>query len=974
MFFSSKNDGRFSRTLLRGASLSALAMAFAGQAHAQDATAANAAATETVTVTATGTLVKGVAPVGANVATYDASEIQSTGALTTDQVLGNIPLIANAFNTNTVSPTAGNIGGVRPSIRYVPSTAITGGATTLILMDGHNMVGVSGLATAPDPGLIPAIALGQVDVLPDGASSMYGGNAVTGVINFITRNDFSGFEGNVALGHADGYNALDLSAIAGTQWNSGGAFVAVDYRKNSFLMAKERNWTRMDLTSIGGRDSRGTACALPNITALGVSGPSNYAQTGYADPNTPGSLAANVSGPYPGLNSVTNAGSINRCDTNQNVSMFPREDQSSVLGALHQEIMPGVVFSAKLLYSSRFDTQRNNAPTATGTIDNTNPYFQSLNGETSQTVQFSFAPFLGQNYYDNTSLVQVFQFTPDLTVDLPFGDWTADLLGNIGRSNSYAITPLDVNNTLLNNSLRQQNLGGVESPALTGNSINGNAFDPYDITATNPTLVQSILDDGGLQKAIQHQNQVQLSANGSIFTLPWGGVVKGALGAKYDWEDYVARWSVNSPIGSFPNAIVPLGEQSVWKGIHRSISSGFGELEVPLVSPENNVPLVKSFSLDISGRIDSYSDFGTAKTYKLGASWDPIDELTIRGTRGTSYDAPSLADTLGPDGRYGLTFYTSTPNALVPPGTSTADALRPSIFVPGGNPNLGPENGTTWSLGFDLHPHKIGDFDLTGFDFSLTRWHIFIEHQIGLLGNSIIFQVPSYSQFYIINPTLAQVEAYGPPSGGPYTTCIGCLGNGIASAYAPGQQTPYILYDARRNNLGNAKQDGYDFSLSYTHDVGFAVATFGASGTASLQNVTQGGSGLAWTSIQATGVPLYQLYSYIQLDAGPVSGRFSVQQSPGFNVPTNVQSYTLYHQTHVPSFHPFNLYMSYDLDNAFSWSKGAAISLTINNIFDSQPPLYLAGGGVVPGNGGTTIAANGTTLGRYFLLNLRKSF
>ena len=143
---------------------------------------------------------KGVAPVGADVATYDASQIQSTGALTTDQVLGNIPLIANAFNTNTVSPTAGNIGGVRPSIRYVPSTAITGGATTLVLLDGHNMVGVSGLATAPDPGLIPAIALKQVDVLPDGASSVYGANAVTGVINFITRNDFTGLESNISIG------------------------------------------------------------------------------------------------------------------------------------------------------------------------------------------------------------------------------------------------------------------------------------------------------------------------------------------------------------------------------------------------------------------------------------------------------------------------------------------------------------------------------------------------------------------------------------------------------------------------------------------------------------------------------------------------------------------------------------------------------------------------------------------------------
>ncbi len=206
MFFSSKSYAPLSKKLMYGVSLGAIASLMAGPAMAQNTSQQNQAQDiESVTVTATGTLVKGITPVGANVATYDQAEIKSTGALTTDQLLGNIPLIANAFNTNNVSPTAGNIGGVRPSIRYNPSTAITGGAATLILMDGHNFVGVSGLATAPDPGLIPAIALKQVDVLPDGASAVYGANAVTGVINFITREDFAGFEANLALGHADSY-------------------------------------------------------------------------------------------------------------------------------------------------------------------------------------------------------------------------------------------------------------------------------------------------------------------------------------------------------------------------------------------------------------------------------------------------------------------------------------------------------------------------------------------------------------------------------------------------------------------------------------------------------------------------------------------------------------------------------------------------------------------------------------------------
>jgi iron complex outermembrane receptor protein len=961
MFFNLNANTPLCRKLLYGSSLGAMLVASHAVAQEQQA----APATESVEVTATGTLVRGVAPAGADVVTLNTDDIRATGALTTDQILNDIPLISNAFNTNTVAPTAGNIGGVRPSIRYLPSTAITGGATTLVLLDGHNLAGVSGLATAPDPGLIPAIALKRVDVLPDGASSLYGANAVTGVINFVTRDDFTGFETNLALGNATGYNTFDASALAGYDWASGGAFVAVEYRANSMQLERDRPFTMMNLVSIGGRDSRGTACPLPNITA----GANNWAQTGYAA-NTPGSLAANVTGPFGGLNSITNAGSFNRCDTNQNASLFPMENQPSLFAGFHQEIAPGIEFSAKLLMSTRFDSQQNTIPSATGTIDSSNPYFQSLHGETQQTVQFDFSPVLGANHYEVTNYVQVMQFNPELNFQLPFGDWVGDLLGDYSRSFSNFIQPVGVNTTLLNNSLRQTTVGGITSPALTANSVNGNAFDPYNVALTNPTLISNILDDGSYEKAIQHQLQAQLTFNGTLFTLPWGNAIKAAIGGKYDWEDYVPRWSVNNSTGNFPNAIVPVGEQSVWESTHRTIGSGFGEIVAPLVTPENNIKLIHALQVDVSGRIDGYNDFGTADTYKIGVSYDPIEELTIKGTRGTSYDAPSLADTLGPDGRVIYTPQRTSPNAIVPPGTTAAQALAPSILVPGGNPNLGPENGTTWSLGADFHPKDLGGLDLSGLDISITRWHIFIEHQIGLapFSSNLLFQVPAYSKFYIINPTQAQVQSYG------YSTCIGCTGAGIPSIYAPGQTQPYILYDARRNNLGNAKMDGYDFNLTYSHDIGFAALTTSLQGTYNIQNVTQGATGQPWTSIQASGVPLYQAYAYLQLNEGPFEQRLAVQYSPGFNDNPASQSFLLYNQAHIGAFHPINLYLSYDLSDVFSWSHGANVSMTVNNLFDEQPPLYLAGGSAVPSNGGTTIAANGTTLGRYFLLDLSKSF
>ena len=195
----------FVKKLLCGASLGALATVLAGQAQAQ------VAATEEDTVTATGTSIKGIAPGGTNLITVDANTIRATGAITTQEILSQIPQLANTFNTQTVAPTAINIGGVRPSIRYNPAQTILGNSSTLLLLDGHNMVGVSGLATTPDAGVIPTIVLRQVDVLPDGASSIYGANAIAGVINFVTLDTYQGFRANVSVGMADGYSAFNAA-------------------------------------------------------------------------------------------------------------------------------------------------------------------------------------------------------------------------------------------------------------------------------------------------------------------------------------------------------------------------------------------------------------------------------------------------------------------------------------------------------------------------------------------------------------------------------------------------------------------------------------------------------------------------------------------------------------------------------------------------------------------------------------------
>ena len=965
MVFNANVNVRVVKKLLCGASLSVLASVIGAQA--QEA----APETENVTVTATGTSIKGIAPVGTNLITVDANTIKATGAVTTEEILGQIPQLANTFNTQAVSPTAINIGGVRPSIRYNPAQTILGTSSTLLLLDGHNMVGVSGLATTPDAGVIPTIVLRQVDVLPDGASSIYGANAIAGVINFVTRETFQGFQANVSAGVADGYSAFNAAVMAGTDWGDGGVYMAFEHKENTYLMAKDRSYTKMDLTGIGGRDSRGTSCDLANITAPGGL---NYALTSNTVSGAPGSLKAAASGPFGGLNAQTNAGSLNRCDTNSYASLFPREEQNSFFGQFHQRIMPGVEFSTKFLWSTRLDSAMNPELSATNiAIDTTNPYFQSINGETTQNVSFAFGPFAGSQSITDYNNIQVFMVTPKLTVDLPFGDWQATATFNYGRSNSTGFNR-SVNTALLSQSMRRVTVAGVLSPALVASSsLSGNAVDPYNLTAGNPLLIDNILNTGSYGKAIQHQIQYGASANGSLFELP-GGSVKASLGAQWAFEDYVANWNTNWPIGTLSGPPAPGAQMAVARP-HRITNTGFAEINVPIVGKDNELPFVHALTFNASGRLDSYSDFGNTANYKLGVTYEPFAALTIRATNGTSFDAPSLADTSAPDTRFTYTAQRAAANTNVPAGTSAADALRPSISSPGGNPLLGPETGRTWSIGGDFHPTTELGVDLTGLDVSITAFHTKFEHQQGLiLNNPQVLFSGSYNQYYILNPTLAQIQARYATAG---IAATGFPGPDLASAFnTPGVNQPYIFYDLRRNNLGEALIEGLDIALNYTTDIeGFGNLSGGFSATINSTNTNTPAPGLAPINLVQYSVPLSAETAFVAAVVGPVTGRVTVNYSPGFNVsPVLNQALSLYGQQRISSFHPVNLYVGYDMSGLASWLRDSEASITMNNVGDDSPPIYLSGGAQKPNNGGAYIVANGSTLGRYTVFSLRKTF
>ena len=929
--------------------------------------AQGAAPVESVTVT--GTLIKGINPVGTSAITVDAGDIAATGQVTMDRILETVPQVSNVFNTVPVSGTndVGTSRGVVPRIRNLN---VSGGANiTLLLVNGHNMVGVGSLNTTSDLSEVPSLVIQRVDVVADGGSSLYGSDAVTGTINIITRKSYEGFQTQGSFGYADGgYSAYNLGAMAGHSWGSGNAYLAYQYTYNNYQMSTGRPYEGQDLIPLGGTiDNRTSPCALANVTAGGV----GYALNSNTVANTPGALKAaatvgkNVCDTY-------RAGTPDSIGNAQGFSVIPTEQQSTLWFSMNQHIAEGVEFS--MTANAAFHTARALRPPNTTTnavITNRNPYFQSINGETQQTVSFDYSPVFGP-YNIGPQFENQWEITPQLDIDLgthgPFKDWGVNIMANYGRSDvdtiNYAINNATVNAALVS-----------PDPAF--------ALDPYNLAAGSKATLATIQSYGQNGRGIQNIFQTRALTQGKLLSVP-GGDIHWALGAQY--EKYQSAGDYYNGLANgviFPTGAIPEGGYRSTLSGHRMTESVFAEIEAPIISPENNIPFVNAFDVDVSARHDYLKTSGGGYTgstdnYRVGVTYAPIEDLKIRGNTGTSFIAPSLDDTVAAiDTR--VTFAGSAP---VNPFDSLADQAleraRPAIAMPGGNPNLVPQTSSTSSYGFDYSPSFF-----EGLKLSLSRWYVILQNTIALPGNqatSIVFApggnnastggagvAPAIQPYIKLNPTLAELNALTTVNGVPVPTAGFSGGyaqyynaNGLAcpvvnAAIGCNITTPYSFRDLRRFNYGKLRARGWDFGVNYTTTTDWGSVDLGVSGTDYTlnRNVTT-----VIADQLAANLSPYQITAYVGGSVGPVSARITVQDSAGYTA-TGLGA-----QTHVGDFMVTNLNVGYDLDGLFAWTSNARASISVNNITDTNPPFANTGAGF----------ANGATLGRMFIFELRKQF
>lgn len=827
----------------------------------------------------TGTLIRGVAPVGTNVIGLDKNTIVASGATTTNELLARIPQVANFFNTTPVTPSGAATTFSTPQIRGLP---------TLILIDGHRVTGAGTTVTGVDPSIIPPSVLERVEVLADGGSSLYGSDAVGGVINFTTRKRFDGVQAHGVYGFADDYRTIDADVTVGRDWDDGSIYASYAYSNKDAIFGRDRNFIRQIVPT--------TACAPGTIGISNVDG----STSSYALP--------------------TRAPGTAQCDETDGQSYVPKEERHSVFAGLSQRLNDAISIDIRGFYTSRitesYDTQLNSS----GTITDSNPFFVPIGSETSQTVSYSYASVLGASSPGRTKLDQ-WGVTPMVTADLG-GGFELRALGNYSRSFTSAVLPR-IDTT-------------AQSAALASTSISS-ALNPYDLSQTNTDVIEAITGGFDTARAKQEQLNARAVIDGALFALP-GGDLRIAVGTEIIKDNYNPTTQTLAADGStIDRATISAS---------RTVKAVFGEVIAPLIDPANDVPAVYALNVDVAGRYDHYSDFGGTFNPKFGASYQPVEWITVRGNWGKSFVAPSLADSQAVDTRVDI-----LPNSffLRPGDPVFPNLLRPTILLAGGNPGLKPQKATTWSAGVEIRPTFA-----QGLKLNANYYNVDYKDQLSIAPffNPSLLYTAAYSRFVTLNPTLDQALA----------ATQGLRVNGassIADAYGGMFGDPYVMIDARRQNLARVKTDGLDFSAQYQIDAGFGSIDASTGGTYVLSKTTQSAPGALFYNTAKYDMSRFNLVSSIGATISQLKLRATWNHTAGYKLtPDSVPD-----QTRVSAYDTVDLFLGYDFKGQGALN-GVMLTLNVNNVFNQDPPFLNVNDGYAGGN----------VIGRYIQIGLRKDF
>ena len=891
--------------LAGGIAISALAAPLACHAAAPESSQQNNAADPDSApddIVVTGTLIRGIAPAGSNVVALSQQDIAATGATNTNEILANLPQNA-AFNqlmqpNGTTAPVGGSssITINRPSLRNLPGNTTSGSPLTLVLIDGHRVVMAGIGKVGVDPDIIPPGVLERVETITDGGSALYGSDAIGGVINFITRKRFDGARIEGHVGFADDYTTYDASAMLGKDWGSGSAYISYSYSHHGPIFGRDRDFVqRLDwATGI----PTGRSCNLPNITT--VNGSRSFALPGAA------------------------LGTFNACDTSDDETFYQADTQHHIFGSIMQELGDSVTFEMKAFYSERHNLGNGGPFRSAVSVTNSNPNYINLPGSDAglpQTVSFSYGPALGNGTSENRTNLRTWNITPSVTVRLG-SDWQLRALIDYGKSYTEF-----ANDTLFTARV---------NPAVLAGTLN-----PYNVAASSPSVLNSLIGTN-IGRAWQDFLDFRAIADGKLLTLP-GGDLRVAVGAEYQRTKY-SQQTTNTADFTLTPVIA----------YNQSVTSVFGEAQIPVFGAENGFAGMTELSISASGRFDHYNDFGNTFNPKIGITYRPVDWIAITANWGKSFAAPTPPDQLGVLAAQSLVL-SGTPSPY--PNTATLNpALVPGqttysfVLLRGAVANLKPQKTVNWSIGTQIKPPFV-----PGLSLSASYYFINYADAIGSPFQTTDAQIffRQFPDLVTVDPTAAQLAAFASQVNG-----------GLANlATIPAGGRVVSMYDIRARNLGTYRLSGLDFAVNYKRETGFGSIDASFAGNYQLMLQNQVSPTAPVQDVLATDTPRLRFAASLGANIGKLRAQATLNHTSGFAV---IRSATRL-QDRVGAFNAVNLYFRYDVGDQ-GFGKDLSLSLNVNNLFDADPPVLRDSSTA----GFSTMS--GLTVGRLVQLGISKKF
>lgn len=859
-------------------------------------------------VVVTGTHIRGVSAGASPVVSVDRDAIDRRGFATVADTLAALPqnfagLATPAATSTGVDTTTQNAGRATTiNLRGLGPDA------TLVLVNGRRMAGAGGRGDLSDISSIPTAAVERIDVLLDGASALYGADAVAGVVNIVLRKDFDGAETRARVGAArGGGEEVQIAQTLGRTWDTGRLLGSYEYYERQALSFADRSYTRSaDLRPLGGTDHRSVNASPGNV--LVVDPVTGLTKPGWAIP-------ADATG-FPLQPSEFRAGDVNLTGLRDGMDLLPHQKRHSLYLSAGQAIRDGIELDGEVRYARRTSQSASLASTATITIAPNNPYFASPNGSRSHQIAYSFLDELGNTRADST--VESLGTAVGLKADL-WSDWRLEAYGAYARELTKSSTTGSVNSLFL----REAVGASADNPATAYRAAVDGYFNPY---GANSRAVLDFVGSGYSRQRYEGETwSLNAQADGKLWTAP-GGDIRLAVGL------HARREAFDQETESFTSAAVPtISRPATFK---RDVTAAFAELRAPLVGEDNALPGVRRLELSLAARIEHYEGIGSTTNPKVGVVWDPTEDLRLRASYGTSFRAPLLSEAHA-EPLSAAAFYNYRGGRIL------------AINLSGGNADLDPETATSWTVGFDWRPARI-----EGLAISATFFDTAFENQIDRPTTRFIQQGldhPAIAPFVrFVDPTkpadLAYIQSL--------IDAPGYLSGTLYPASAIG-----VVVDSRFVNTGATHVRGVDVSAAYDFEVGehrFDLA-------ASL-------SYLADYELQLT--PTSSTDNYVDLAGQPVDLRGRVSATwrrgdyGGLLAANYVDDYRDTAGQRVDSWTTFDAQLSWT-PTAAEFS-GLSLSLTVQNLFDTPPPFVdgATGVGYDP--------ANADPVGRYAAISLTK--